>query len=815
MTELNSINNPSQEDTIDIKALLFQALSYWKIFVLAVGLSLSIAYFFNKYTDPIYEASSKVLIMVDNQNINPFNAASFFKQPVNIENEMAILRSFDLTQNAISKMDWQLSYFRYGQIRENQMFENQPFKVEIDTNHLQAVGLKFDVVMLSDKRFVLKVPAVNQMSLYHYGKNETSDQTASLPKGLDQEFSFGQKITTDLFSFTIQYKQMYGDDKEFYFYMNSLENLAMRYNGRFQVKPMHNDATIVLISIKDENSKQAIQLVNAITQAYVNYNLDFKNKQSESAIRFIDDQLAGITDSLKSSEKRLENYRENNQMLSISDVSSTSFERVYALDKEKAKAELQADYFRYLKNYIKKGLSDKEGMVAPSILDLNDPILIGLVGQLNELYMKRNELAASSTLQNPAAKQIELKIKNTERALVENIQNIEENSKIQLESIDHQLSVVKAEIQSLPQKERQLVDITRQYKVNENTYSFLLEKRVESGITRAGNVSDYSVIDIARRVSMVYPKTSLNYTIALLLGLLIPIGFIFVKEFFNDKIRSKKDIEAVVNVPIIGVVGHYEATGNTVVLDKPKSVLAETFRSIRTNFQFLSHDKELKVISVTSTFSGEGKTFNSINIASIFSISGKKTVLLGCDLRKPKIFEDFQLANDKGITTYLIGRAKLSDIIQQTAYDNIDIITAGPVPPNPSELLESKAMSDLIEELKLIYDIVIIDTPPIGLVTDAIFMMERSDVSAYIVRQDYTTKAALNALKEVKNLNKIRNLAVIVNDVQHESGSYSGYGYGGYGYSYGYGYGYGYGNYYQEEETPKKKKTLGQRLFKI
>ncbi len=783
-----------QEDSIDIKALLFQALAYWKLFIITIGLSLTVAYLFNKYADPEFQASSKVLIMTDNQNINPFNPMSMFKQPVNIENEMAILRSFDLTRNAISHTNWQVSYFRYGKLRENQMFSRSPFTVVIDTSHLQAIGLKFDVELISDKEYRLKVLPVEKISLYDYKNENKTELTANLQDGIDKVYHFGELITTEAFSFKLIYNQPYNDDKEFYFYMNSLDGLSATYNSKYKVKPMHNDATVVLISITDKSSARAVNLVNALTNAYVQYNLDFKNKQSENAILFIDSQLKGITDSLKKSELRLEDYRQENQMLSVSDVSSKTFDRIYELDKEKATADLQADYYKYLKEYMKRGLSDKESMVAPSILDINDPMLVNLVTQLNTLYMKRNEFAASSTIENPVAKQIEMKIRNTERALIENIKNIEETSKIQIASIDQQIALVQKNIESLPEKERELVDINRQYKVNEQIYSLLLEKRVESGVTRAGNVSDYSIIDKARRATMVYPKKSLNYTIAFLLGLIIPIGFIFLKDFFNDKVRGKKDIESIVdNVPIIGVVGHYASSGNTVVLDKPKSVLAETYRSIRTNLQFMAHENEKKVISVTSTFSGEGKTFNSINLASIFSISGKKTVLLGCDLRKPKIFDDFQINNDRGITTYLIGRASLEQIIQKTAYDNIDIITAGPVPPNPSELLESKAMSNLIEKMKEKYDVVIIDTPPIGLVTDAVFMMERSDVSIYIVRQDYTTKSALNTLKEVSQIEKIKRLSIVINDMNHETGSYySGYGYG-YGYGSGYGYGYGYG----------------------
>ena len=356
---------------------MFQALSYWKIFIVAVIISITAAYLFNKYADPIYQANSKVLIMTDNQNINPFSAGSFWKQPINIENEMAILRSFDLTQNALRNTEWKISYFRYGQIRENQMFRNSPFRVKIDSLHPQATSIKFDIEMISEKQFRLKVaPIASTISLYDYSTEMSiRDLKGNLPLGIDKVYNYGEKITTDLFSFTIDYVYTYNEDKEFYFYLNSLTSLASRYNGKFQVKPMHNDATVVLISIKDKSQFHAVELVNALTNAYVNYNLDFKNRQSANAIKFIDIQLAGIDDSLTYSEERLEDYRTDNKILNIEDVSSNSFDRLYSLDQQKAQAELQASYFKYLKEYMAEGINNKQSMVAPSVIGVGDPML--------------------------------------------------------------------------------------------------------------------------------------------------------------------------------------------------------------------------------------------------------------------------------------------------------------------------------------------------------------------------------------------------------------------------------------------------------
>ena len=388
---------------------------------------------------------------------------------------------------------------------------------------------------------------------------------------------------------------------------------------------MNNDATLIKITIKDENQYNAISLVNALSEAYVESNLEEKNQQATNAIKFIDLQLFGIEDSLKVFEGELQDFRVANSMMKIDDVSGQIFNRIYELDKQKALAELHEQYYNYLQQYIKSSSEKgKENLIAPAIMDIKDPMLIQLVRQLNELYMERNKYGTTTTTDHPLVKEIEQKIKTTENALLENIDNIKKVSKIHLKEINNQIAEIQIQINSLPAKQRKLVDITRAYKVNEDIYSFLLEKRLESGITKAGNISDHKIIDKARSATMVFPKTSLNYTIALLLGLLIPIGFIFIQDYFNDKVRDKKDIENIVSAPILGVVGHHKGAGNTAVLNKPKSIIAETFRAIRSNLQFIVSDEKTKIITVTSTFSGEGKTFNAINLASIYSISGKK-----------------------------------------------------------------------------------------------------------------------------------------------------------------------------------------------
>jgi tyrosine-protein kinase Etk/Wzc len=395
-------------------------------------------------------------------------------------------------------------------------------------------------------------------------------------------------------------------------------------------------------------------------------------------------------------------------------------------------------------------------------------------------------------------------------SLNENVRNIVQVSKISQKELDRRLSEIQSEVGSLPETERQLLNIQRKFNVNDRIYTFLLEKRAEAAISKASNIPSNSILDRARKASMVYPKPSMNFTIAFLIGLLLPVLIILIRDYFDDKIHSRADIESLTDVPILGVISHSTEKYNTIVISRPKSIIAETFRSLRTNLQFIAAEKDKRVFTITSTLSGEGKTFTAINMASIFALSGKKTLLLSCDLRKPKLYDDFNLNNEKGMTTYLVGRCSVNDIVQSSGYEFLDIVTSGPVPPNPSELLESKRMNELMEEMRQEYDFIVIDSPPVGLVTDAVFLMKQSDANIYVVRQNYSSKHAMSTLNDLVRSTGLKNITIAVNDVDFTDRAY---GRTGYGYGYGYGYGNEYGYYYGGENEGKKKSKKRWKAF--
>ncbi|MEZ7929530.1 MAG: polysaccharide biosynthesis tyrosine autokinase, partial [Flavobacteriales bacterium] len=386
-------------------------------------------------------------------------------------------------------------------------------------------------------------------------------------------------------------------------------------------------------------------------------------------------------------------------------------------------------------------------------------------------------------------------INHTKKTIIENVNNLISSASIYEVDLIDRITTFDKKINKLPEAEKDYLILRRKYEYNEQTSIYLQQKRYEVSLAKAGTESDHKVIDFARLDSEepISPRKSLAYFIALIFGIFIPITFISLRDFFSDTIRSKSDLLNSTNIPILGLIGHSDNATSLVVSNASKSIIAESFRALRTNIQYLAADKEKKVITVTSSIGGEGKTFTTMNLAAIFALSGHKTILIGGDLRKPKLHEDFKVDTSKGLSSYLINKSELAEVIEKTEIDSLDVIASGPTPPNPAELLDSKKMRDLIMELNKTYDYVIIDTPPIGLVTDGVILMQHADVNLYIVRHNYSKTSALNVINNLYHQKQVENIHIIINDFKHTS---SGYGYG-----YGYGYGSsGYG-YYENEEN--------------
>ncbi len=498
---------------------------------------------------------------------------------------------------------------------------------------------------------------------------------------------------------------------------------------------------------------------------------------------------------MRKAEGSLEDFRLSNKIIDLSKEGTLIQNRLESFENENASLILQKKYYQYLQEYIntKNATGD---IVSPGAMGVTNGSLERLVTELATLQQEESKLKVNISGDLPAVTLINNGIKDVKAMIAENISSSMKSLENAIKDSDIRISTVESEINKLPGTERRLINIQRKFDLNNTVYTYLLEKKAEAGIARASTVSDNRIIDHAKSFNsaIISPKTRQNYVMALAFGLLMPIILILLIDFFNNKIIDKKDVEKGTDAPVIGYISHSEYKSDIPVNAKPGSTLAESFRSVRTSLKYFIRDNEKPVIAISSTISSEGKTFISINLATIIAMLGKKVLLIGLDLRKPRIHKVLEIENGKGMSTYLCGDNEFEEIIQPTIIENLFYAPAGPVPPNPAELIETQKMKNFIEKAKKDFDYIIIDTPPIAIVTDALLIAPYVDIYLLVVRQRYTSKNTLELIQELYKNGTLKNLGIVINDINLSG--YYGYGLR-YGYSMGYGYSYGY-NYYDQ-----------------
>ena len=812
----------TDEQSIDIKQLIYICLSHWYLFVIFVVLALAVGFVINRYKPSVYQTSGTVLIKSD-QTFDPTSLMTNLNTgKSNVENEMAILRSYSLAERTIKKMNLEVTYSEKGRVSTVELYKTAPFTVEFDRSVPQAVGLTYEITAFNTEAFSLHGTS-EFLTKYDYVLCQTLQ---SVPQKVDvvTECKQGEWIDNGYNRFRIVLNENYNPEKDnsrkLYFRLNSYPSLVRQLSS-YTVSATSKQSSVVSIVMNGSNPGKIVEFTNMLMNEYVNRGLEKKNLVSENTIRFIDDELTGIQESLGSAASELKEFRTQNDLMNLDMQATQIYNNLQALERERAEMTVNVKIYKRLQDYIKEQIDDPENLAAPSTMGIADPLLNQLVRDLVTLSQTKATQLLTQTEQHPQIVKLNEQIVTTKKTLLETINNLVINADMSLDEINKRIAKAVSETKVLPEKQQQLINYQRNFNFNDETYKYLMQRRAEAQILKASNTPDNEVLDVARleRTVRIAPRTSMNYLIALILGLLIPAVYLFLKDFFNVSISDRKDVEKLTSYPIVGQVAQTNSKDPLVVVNSPKSPIAESFRSIRTNVEFITQGKNQSTILVTGDMQSIGKTFNAINVASIYALYGKKTVLLGFDLRKPKLFKEFGLNNNIGLSSFLSNKEPFESIIQSTtAIPSLDIITSGPIPPNPAELIASEKCDELFKLLRERYDYIIIDTPPVGLVTDAFLLMKHSDVNLFIVRQGVTNKNIFGTI--IKDMeSRGLKMSIVLNGIQTNKGY--GYGYGkkyGYGYGYAYGYGYGrygssnsgyYGNdYYGEnpqEDTGKKK----------
>ena len=791
--------NNNEEQTVDIKQLIFLFLNHWYLFLIAAVLALAVAFVINRYKPNVFQTSGTVLIKDAHSayDATAIMTNGSFSGYQNVDNEMAILRSYTLKDRAVRKMNIEVTYLEKGRVATSELYKVSPFTVEFDRAVPQAVGLEYNIVSLGEDKIVLHATSEG-FNKYDFILSQIT-QSSMQKVDVTTECKLGEMVDNGYNRFRIvlndNYRPGTDDNRKLSFWLNSYASLV-RQNSSYTVGLTSKQSSVISVTSNGYNVKKIVDFTNTLMNEYVARGLEKKNVVSENTIEFIDNELEGIQESLSSAESDLKDFREQNDVMNLDVQANQVYNNLRALEKERAEMGVNVKIYKRLQDYIRVQIDDPENLAIPSTMGINDPLLNQLARDLVTLAQTKATKLLTQTEQHPEIIKLNEQIVTTKRALLENVNNIVDNAQMSLNEIDRRIAVLEGESRRLPDKQQQLINYQRNFKFNEDTYKYLMQRRAEAQILKASNTPDNEILDIARpeRTTKISPRTAMNYLIALIIGLMVPALFLFLKNYFNVAITDRKDVEKLTRFPIVGQVAQTSDTNPLVVINSPKSPIAESFRSIRTNIEFLTQGKAKSTILVTGDMQSIGKTFNSINIASIYAFYGKKTVLLGFDMRKPKLFQEFGLNNNVGISSFLSNREPFENIIQTASQvPNLDIITSGPIPPNPAELIASEKCDEFFKLLKEKYDYIIIDTPPLGLVTDAFLLMRFADVKLFIVRQGVTNKNIFGSI--IKDLeDRGIDASIVINGIQTNKGYY-GKRYGSYRYGYGYAYGYGYGRY--------------------
>ncbi|MCW3108668.1 MAG: hypothetical protein JWQ09_3174 [Segetibacter sp.] len=795
MSENNPISLIKKEDKkfkLSPKELIFKYLIFLPLFIISVGISLSIAYFYLRYQIPYYNSGISILINEDRgsrggSNADALDQIVLFKPRTNMANEIEILKSATLMERVVRALNLNIQYSIEGNLKRTETYNNRAFTYESvtqkDTNSGYTIVLQFN----NKKHF--KVEGLNNQ---WYKPGDTvhgynGDFKINLPdeNGVNPEYKY-----------IVQWQPPF--------------QAAAGIAGGLSVRQLNPQASILRIDLTTEIPQKALDILNGLIKAYNNATVENKNRVIDNTVRFIDGRLLLLTSELGKVEQGLQDFRQKNEIIDIQTQGQGQYQDLKDTEEKLNEQEVQLRVIDMIYSYIANPVK-KFGLV-PSSLGNDDATLQALIGNYNQLQLEREEKLKSMPAANPAIQLLETKLENVRVSILESLSNIRRPIEALRKNSLNEYNSLKSQVRSVPSKERELLEIARQQGIKEKLYLFLLQKREESAITMASSTSNASSIDPASSSwAPVSPDRSGTFRTAFIIGVLIPLGFIYIRELLNDKINSRTDILKGTDMPIIGEIAHHKMADRKVVIGaKDRSVISEQFRMARTNLQYFIIDKKNPVILVTSSMAGEGKTFTSMNLGAVWAVANKKTVILELDLRKPKISKALGLLDKKGISNYIVGDVQKEELpVEVTSTPNLYIVPAGPVPPNPSELLLDDKIKVLFNYLKANFDIIIIDSAPVGLVSDAKVLSAYADSTVFVVRQRYTPKKRLENINEVYVGKAFPNVNLLVNDVKMGgANSYYGYGYGyGYGYNYNMSYNYGY-----SEEV---KKSIWQKITAI
>lgn len=761
MNQNNDLFAPTKSSEVNIQEFINKYVRNWKWFILCVVISMACGYIYVKSQIPQYIIETDILVK---QNKGSGDQNDVLKSITNnssdkqIDNEIEILKSYSLMEKVVLALNLQSSYFIKNRISKVILYKDMGFDVELIKPNDYSYTKPWLIEVLDDNSAVFN------------GKKILLNHPVQTTAGLilitrNKNYPINNRVISVQF--------------------NSIENTALGYSSALVITPATKASTVLLITLEDANIERGKDVLDKLVEVYNQAGIDDKNITTANQLQFLKERIDTLAIELNSSEKNVSDYKSSNGITEIGAQSTSFLAAVQANDNALSQVRIQIGAINNLLSYLNS--NNNKGDKLPSLYGFSDPTLLSLIQQLSEDQVKKEGLLQTVPETNPIISSINDEILGLKQTLNQSAQNLKNALLLTEQQLQGQSAKFESNIKEIPSKERGLIDVMREQEIKNTLFTFLLQKREETGLSLASTVADSRTINSARgKNTPVKPVKQTLYLIFLIMGIMVPFSVITTKELLNVKVRKRSDIERYTDTPIIADISQAAGYDPLVVVSKSRSMIAEQIRAMRSNLQYIIPEKEDKVLLFTSSISGEGKSFVSLNLGASLATTGKKVVILELDLRKPKLNVALGINNEIGISNYLIDQNSYDQIIKPIPQqENYSIITSGPNPPNPAELLLNGRLDVLIAQLKKDFDYIILDAPPVGLVTDAQILSKWANATFYVVRYNYTLKSQIPIIDDLKQKNLFNKMSIIFNAVDHSAGGY------------GYGYGYGYGKYAQ------------------
>jgi tyrosine-protein kinase Etk/Wzc len=799
MPHSQNINIQEENDFKKIADLIFKN---YILFIIGTIISLGVAFVINRYAIPTYSVSSSILIKGTNTqpgssgNENDFLYSNLFGRNQNFQNELWIMKSYPVLQQTVRNLDLPVTYYLKGKFNYYEAYKAAPFTVSFLPNHPQPLDVKFSISFLNDGYFSITAQS-KKVYFVNFSKNEVTHQKEKWT--FTSNGKLGELIETSDLAFIIEARdttKKINTNMSYGFKFSTIASLSAGIASNMEYTIVDRQATVIKINLISESQSKGVDILNELMNVYSDQNLERKNHLATITIDYIEKQLSEISDSLSLAEDNLQQFRSSRQLLDISGQTENISLQYMDLQNQLAELVSRKRYFDYVSDLIKN--DNFSNMMLPASIGISDQLLNNLMAELIAAQAQRANLITNNQERNPLVQKLGIQIENLKKTISENISAFSNTTSISIDEMNKRIRKIEAEINRLPATQRQLGTIERKYRLNDAIYNYLMEKHAEAKITKASNLPDDIIIEPAQGRGIVSPNRKMNYMIAFFLGFVIPFGFLFIKNLLNNKIESQDDLEHLTNRPVMGKILHNRYKTKNVMFEFPKSNIAESFRALRTNLDFYVRGGQKKVILVTSCLENEGKSFIAMNLAMSYAQLGRRTILLDFDLRKPKTYFKDGEESLEGLSSYMIDKVDLEDLIIKSPHDKLDYIVSGILPPNPVELLALDKTEKLLTKLKVEYDIIVLDTTPLAQVSDSYLLINHSDTRILVARQSQTLKNVFSLVMKDLDQKNVNNTCIVLNDNK------------AYRDQYGYGYGYYNKKGFFRKKAIKRKRKIGE-----